>query len=600
MKLLEILKKMLSCSSPQVTSEESKTSVSTSGIAKWESSANGAELDDIRLVVGDNTLTLVYNVCLGGLHNVLSYDPCSGALQDCFAEINSIISKNFEEAYDSIVIKTGENQYLLNIGVNLQMGNGSLSQKLCEDLIHVFYPIIKRFVKEYVVDNKVGIYTVFTDEEIGTSVGLLGLVNHLKKDGYVCSGVGTAYRHGSFSLKRAKGWENFTFVDLGELLKGKEKLPKANILPLLHDELIANMQGDIVCSQNVKQVQFTSHKSSEIMEQYGQVRTMADILIDMNEKYHFSNSEEAVDAVESFIGSQSLLDFTISGKAFQFIADALHSPKAFENGRLNKDAFIENFTVSQFGKSWDNAMYRYYYAKIWKLICYFNEFRKYTSPKQIYKDLERTIAPEYYKMDNPWGRYPQYFFRRAIEEAWSEIAPNNAIDSNLLDEYMFKHHETSLKAIGIEETIKKYYVQDYCHADVYFPKKVGSGPVYNEKRVGNKRMFIKSCGEGKGPNNCPELLEIGCAYKLLLEESKYEVLARSLGLSDEEFELVFVPQKDISLPIYTYEIYGYRGGKVLFENIEAKKKFIKKMHKDKERFLLTNDMREKVIKYSRL
>lgn len=36
-------------------------------------------------------------------------------------------------------------------------------------------------------------------------------------------------------------------------------------------------------------------------------------------------------------------------------------------------------------------MYRYYYAKIWKLICYFDEFRRYTSPGQIYRDLKETI-----------------------------------------------------------------------------------------------------------------------------------------------------------------------------------------------------------------
>ena len=95
-----------------------------------------ADLDDIRLVVGDYTLTLVYNVCLGGLHNVLSYDPCSGATQNCFTEINAIIEKSFDEVYDSIVVKTGENQYLLNIGVNLMLGPGSLSQQLCDDVIN--------------------------------------------------------------------------------------------------------------------------------------------------------------------------------------------------------------------------------------------------------------------------------------------------------------------------------------------------------------------------------------------------------------------------------------------------------------------------------
>ena len=572
MKLLEILKRMLSSGT---TEASESTEVLKPTVLPLVDGNKGpkdyADLDDIRLVVGDKTLSLVYDVCLGGLHNVLSYDPCPGATQDCFSEINAIIEKNLEEVYDSIVVKTGENQYLLNIGVNLMLGPRSLSQQLCDDVINVFYPIIKRFIDEHVVDDKVGVYSVFKDGN-GTSVGLLGLVNHLEKDGYICCGVGTSYDRTLYSLKRAKGWQGFTYIDLEELIKDKEKLPEVNILSLLHDELVLKMESTTVCSQNVKSEQFISRNNFEIMEQYGQTRTMVDILISMNEQYHFHSSEEAVAAVEKFIRSQSPCHFAISGKAFHLIADALYSPKAFVNGRLNKDAFLDNFTVSQFDKNWDDAMYRYYYAKIWKLICYFNEFRKYTSPSQIYKDLKKVISPEYYVMSDSaysYGGYPQHFFRCAIEEAWDKIAPNNSIDSQLLDEYMFKNHEASVRTIGLEETIQRSYVQDYCHTDVYFPKKVGSGPVYNERRVGNKRMFIKSCGEGKGPNNNPEILEFNCAYRLLIEDSKYDIWVGD-NLPD-----LFVPKDDMSLPIYFYSNY-YSCGKMLFENAVDKKVFLEK------------------------
>ena len=115
MKLLEILKRMLSCATTE-TSEPTEVSKSTvlPLVDSNKESKDYADLDDIRLVVGDKTLALVYNVCMGGLHNVLHYDPCSHDTQDCFSEINAIIEKNLEEAYESIVVKTGENQYLLN------------------------------------------------------------------------------------------------------------------------------------------------------------------------------------------------------------------------------------------------------------------------------------------------------------------------------------------------------------------------------------------------------------------------------------------------------------------------------------------------------
>lgn len=588
MKLLEILKRMLSSGTTEASESTEVLKPTVLPLVDGnKGSKDYADLDDIRLVVGDKTLSLVYDVCLGGLHNVLSYDPCPGATQDCFSEINAIIEKNLEEVYDSIVVKTGENQYLLNIGVNLMLGPRSLSQQLCDDVINVFYPIIKRFIDEHVVDDKVGVYSVFKDGN-GTSVGLLGLVNHLEKDGYICCGVGTSYDRTLYSLKRAKGWQGFKYIDLEELIKDKEKLSEVNILSLLYDELVAKMKSHTVCSQNVKSEQFISRNNFEIMELYGQTRTMVDILISMNEQYHFHSSEEAVAAVEKFIRSQSPCHFAISGKAFHFIADALYSPMAFVDGMLNKNVFLDNFTISQFEKNWDNAMYRYYYAKIWKLICYFNEFRRYTSPSQIYKDLKNTITPEYYIMTG-YGGYPQYFFRWAIEEAWDEIAPNNSIDSQLLDEYMFKNHEASVRAIGLEATIEKHFEQDYCWTDVYFPEQIGSAPVYIERKIGKKRIFIKSCGEGKGPNNCPELLEFGYAYRLLVEDIKYNIYG-SYSHKDFQPEL-FVPKDDMSLPIYSAK---FPVGKLMFENENDKVAFLEKEFKNKQ--LIKKTERKKIIK----
>lgn len=591
MKLLEILKRMLSCATTE-TSEPTEVSKSTvlPLVDSNKESKDYADLDDIRLVVGDKTLALVYNVCMGGLHNVLHYDPCSHDTQDCFSEINAIIEKNLEEAYESIVVKTGENQYLLNIGVNLLLGPGSLSQQLCDDVINVFYPIIKRFIDEHVVNNKVGVYSVFTGGN-GTSVGLLGLVNLLKKDGYICCGVGTSYDSHSYPLKRAKGWHGFTYIAMEELIKDTEKLPKIKILSLLHDELVAKMGDGTVCLQKVKPEQFIYHNHFEIMEQYGQVRTMADILIGMNEQQHFHSSEEAVAAVEKFIGSQNPCHFAISGKAFHFIADALYSPMAFVDGRLNKDVFFENFTISQFEKNWDNAMYRYYYAKIWKIIRYFNEFRRYTSPDQICEDLKKTITPEYYTMGDSASvfGYPYYFFTRTIEEVWNEIAPNNSIDPDLLDKYMFRNHEIAIQTLGLEATIRKDFVQDYCHTDVYFPEQIGSAPVYIEREIGNKRIFIKSCGEGKGPNNCPELLEFRCAYRLLVEDIKYNIYG-SCPYKNFHPEL-FVPKDDMSLPIYSAK---FPGGKLMFENENDKVAFLEKELKNKQ--LIKETERKELIK----
>lgn len=65
MKLLEILKRMLSCAATEA-SESTEVSKSTvlPLVDSNKESKDYADLEDIRLVVGDKTLALVYNVRL--------------------------------------------------------------------------------------------------------------------------------------------------------------------------------------------------------------------------------------------------------------------------------------------------------------------------------------------------------------------------------------------------------------------------------------------------------------------------------------------------------------------------------------------------------
>ena len=124
---------------------------------------------------------------------------------------------------------------------------------------------------------------------------------------------------------------------------------------------------------------------------------------------------------------------------------------------------------------------------------------------------------------------------------------------------------------------------------MYFPEQIGSAPVYIEREIGNKRIFIKSCGEGKGPNNCPELLEFGCAYRLLVEDIKYNIYG-SCPYKNFHPEL-FVPKDDMSLPIYSAE---FPVGKLMFENENDKVAFLEKELKNKQ--LIKKTERKELIK----
>ena len=355
-----------------------------------------------------------------------------------------------------------------------------------------------------------------------------------------------------------------------------------DIAPLFKDAMeIANIclpesfikaNEAIINSSKIKEM--ISDSNSDMVIHYGQVRTMVDILIGLNEVHHFLDSQEAINEVEKYIASQNQDHSSISAMAFHVIADILHSPFAFVNGKLNDAKIKEVFIRPKFQHTWENALYKYRFAKIWKLICYFNEFRRYSSPYEIIEDLKSLNLYHYFEMtDSAWGAresgvggHPWNFFTRAITNKWNFFAPNGVLNPELINKYMFENHEISLRTIGLEATIQKDFRQAGCWADVYFPKEFGTAPIYFERKVGNRRRFIKSCGEGIGPNQYPESLEIRYAHVLLLHDPKYELR----GSYDRIPDFFFVPIHDQSLPIYSVD------EKLVFENEYQKQSFLEK------------------------
>jgi hypothetical protein len=86
---------------------------------------------------------------------------------------------------------------------------------------------------------------------------------------------------------------------------------------------------------------------------------------------------------------------------------------------------------------------------------------------------------------------------------------------------MFEQHDEKVKKYGLSKVIEMDFQDDGpCHPEVFFPKKIGTAAVY----VGDSRgattigrctanpttiyqNYIKSCGEGTGPNRDPYYYE---------------------------------------------------------------------------------------------
>lgn len=139
---------------------------------------------DIQLIAGNKTLILTYNRYKAGLHSCAIYDYCHTSDKEGHRLMKEMINKNLEEAYNSLLFNVRENLYWLNIAdaTNRSAATDSMCRCLYNDMIDVFSAIILKFVKDNVLDNKVGIMAWIYG--IGTSVSIPFLCNLIKQNGY--------------------------------------------------------------------------------------------------------------------------------------------------------------------------------------------------------------------------------------------------------------------------------------------------------------------------------------------------------------------------------------------------------------------------------
>lgn len=311
----------------------------------------------------------------------------------------------------------------------------------------------------------------------------------------------------------------------------------------------------------------------ELTHAHGVTRTFADVVIAINEENPLKSVDEVLTALKNyfhrFMENGDLVAFT----ALRIFWYVLREEDVFIDGRLNVESLRNKiFNFDEFSEGYDKAYLMYCKEKICNVVSFLNEFRRYNNPQQILNDISRSNLTGFshcgpnervYLMSpvNAGNGYPLYFFGRFLQDNWSKIAPSGMLDPDLLNEFMFDKHERGLKKYGLEAVIRHDYISDGpCHPEVYFPKRLGTGPVYVERK---DRQFIRSCGEGKGPNAIPNYLENMIALELLKEDNKYQFING-----------YYIPVSDLSLPIYD----DWRG-KIKFKTIGEKRRFIEDLRR---------------------
>ena len=297
---------------------------------------------------------------------------------------------------------------------------------------------------------------------------------------------------------------------------------------------------------------------------YGQTRTMVDMLIAMNKKAHFTSAQEALTSLfghlERLAEEGDEIAFNCSRRSINAFAG-----ECFENGKLNVDKLQEACT-HHFNDTLSDVYAKYVAEKTAVIVSYMNEFRRYTNPGDILNDFMRATGGVNHCGPNPHNyyfafyHYISHFFSYYLSRFWDEISTNGVLDNAKFRDFMIERHERGIKKYGLENVIKRNFEEDSpCHPEVLVAYRGGAAPIYviDEEH----RRYIKSCGEGKGPNSFPDLFEFYLIEPLLREDPKYTI-------SDYNY---YVPKEDFTLPVYESG-----RGRMHFESEKDKLTFIKK------------------------
>lgn len=269
---------------------------------------------------------------------------------------------------------------------------------------------------------------------------------------------------------------------------------------------------------------------------YGMTRTFADIIPGMNEEKKYTSADQALSDLGAYLQRFDEQGNNIAFLSVRILQSILHDePEIFAGGVLNVSRLRELvFEDNNFLSAYDKAYDLYCKEKLINLVAYLNEFRCYSNPEELRRDLfENTdvlqfsaCAPitgfYYFVMSGATGmNYPVQFFVRAIRNLWSEITTEGVLDAGKMRRMMFGNHDESVKQFGLDATIQKDYIEDSpCHPEVFVPKVLGTAPIYvKDDKTGR---YMRSCGEGKGPNSIPDWLEFQIAKQILAKDKSYK------------------------------------------------------------------------------
>lgn len=198
---------------------------------------------------------------------------------------------------------------------------------------------------------------------------------------------------------------------------------------------------------------FNDRPSCEVTTHcYGMTRTFADIILGLNEEKKYTSPDQALSDLCAYLQRFNEQGDNIAFLSVRTLQCILHdNPDIFATRFLNVSRLRELvFEDKNFLSSYDKAYDSYCREKLLNLVAYLNEFRRYSKPEELRRDLfENTDVLEfsacapihefyYFVMSGATGmNYPVQFFVRAIRNLWSGITTDGILDADKMRRLMY-------------------------------------------------------------------------------------------------------------------------------------------------------------------
>lgn len=305
---------------------------------------------------------------------------------------------------------------------------------------------------------------------------------------------------------------------------------------------------------------------------YGQVRTLVDLLKELNKQEPIKDSDDA---------RNRLIEITERnvryGDEFAFMAMrtvwCIMSRYEQEGSKVDIEQLEKDMLSFHDGNQYlkengiEQIFYNYSVRKMIKYIQFLNEFRRYSNYEAIREDL-RSIPVSHCSSNDP-----QYYFSfykgtiwrvwEILLDEWENVTKDGILDNELLEQIAFGRFDNMVKEHGLKETIRLAYGDVGCHPDIQAPMRRREGTVWGPVYRIDGKHIEKGCSDFRRWPWTNTSFEMKFAHEILEKD-------RNFMFADSDWRGgLYLPVSDYTLPVYTRY-----GGRMDFESQEEKIKFI--------------------------